>query len=386
MALSNGSAVSVVEDHETRVSGFMPQTGQLTVSSQIQAMAVLMDKRIATARAFPRSITQFKREATSLLTEDVETARAAEYAKPVGGGTVTGPSVRLAEIAALCWGNLEVELADPVVGDKSVTVTAYAYDLEKNSRQPGIASTSILKKDGSRYPQHMVDTMVNATASKARRNAILAIIPRAFVNDLLATAKRVAEGSQEPFESRRRKTLDYFATALKVKPEQVFEFLGIQGEADLTEDHLSELRPVATAIKDGEAKAEEFFPTSGESKLDAVRAKVAERKAAASGPAPPAPTPTQQTERLATAHVETAPLAADRPPLTAANTSPSDGQRQFRELLNKYVEAGGDEQAWLFAKNYRDADQALTASKATLSKLISALAKDVDALKAASGG
>src|SRR4051812_4288577 len=122
--------ISTVDDAETRLA--LPARGQLAVSTQIQAMAAMTDQRVNTAKAHPRSIARFLREARELITGDLDTAKSAEYAKPVGGGVVRGPSIRLVELAAVCWGNLEVEYGEPVIGDNSVTVSAYAYDLEKN--------------------------------------------------------------------------------------------------------------------------------------------------------------------------------------------------------------------------------------------------------------
>ena len=100
---TRNGALTVVDDEDSML-GMMLQQQQASVGTAIQMAAAMLDKRISTARAYPRSITKFKREAAQLLSEDVETARAAEYAKPVGGGVVKGASIRLAELAAMCWG------------------------------------------------------------------------------------------------------------------------------------------------------------------------------------------------------------------------------------------------------------------------------------------
>lgn len=246
-------------------------------TSQAVALAgAILDKRIATARSFPRSVSTFKRTATELLQQDVETARSAEYAKPVGGGKVTGPSVRLAELAAMCWTNLEVEIMEPIVGEKSVTVQAFAWDLEKNYRAPGIATTSILNRDGVRYAQHMIETTCAATASKARRNAILAVIPRAYVTDLLEAAKKVASQNMPPLEKVRADWLEWFARNHRITNAQVFAYLEVEGADDITAEQCNELAAVVTAIKEGEP-VEAFFGKPA-SKSDAVRDKLAAKK------------------------------------------------------------------------------------------------------------
>lgn len=273
------TALTTISDQESML-GMMPQS--VSVNSAIQLASALIDKRIATARNFPRKISRFKQETADLLREDKETARSAEYAKPVGGGTVRGASIRLAELAAMCWGNLDIQLSEPIVGDKSVTVQATAYDLERNYQVPGIATASIVGRNG-RYPQHMIETTILACASKARRNAILSVIPKAYITDLLAIAKEVAEGNKKPLEEVRKDLLEYFARTHKVTAEQIFETLNISGIDDIGEPQLEELRLAANAIKEGEAKPEDFFQTKAASKADAVKAKIAERASSKQG-------------------------------------------------------------------------------------------------------
>lgn len=257
------------------------QSGMLSANNASHAVALaaaVLDKRIITAMQFPRSVARFKMEARELLSQDIETARSAEYSKPVGGGKVTGPSVRLTEIACMCWRNIEVEVQEPIINEKSVTVQAFAWDLERNTRVPGIATTSIVKTDGSRYPQHLIETSVVATAAKARRNAVLAVIPRAYINDILEHAKEVAIKNRRPLEEVRTSMLDHFARTYKVDSKQVFEYLNVAGADDITYEQIDELRAVAEAIKEGE-KPEAYFGKA-ESKADQARRKRDERRAA----------------------------------------------------------------------------------------------------------
>lgn len=286
--MKNGNGdMTIVDDSESSLGAMIGRTGN--VSTVIQAMAAMADMRVSTARLYPRSVSAFKKEASDLLKEDLETARSAEYAKPVGGGTVKGPSVRLAELAAMCWGNLEVEVSEPVVGDKSVFVKATAWDYQRNYRQDGTASTSILKKDGTRYSASMIETACAATAGKAKRNAIMAVIPRAYITDLLNVAKQVASGSEKPLEQRRQDALDHFARTYKVTADQVFSLLGVDGVDSITGEHLDELRAVVTGLKDGDVKLDEVFATKPESKTAAILDKLKERQASAKTPAEPKP-------------------------------------------------------------------------------------------------
>ena len=299
--MSNGKQgyeIANIEDDELRLVGLNQAP---TMSLAIQAVAALADKRITTAKQWPRSIANFMAEAKQLLSTDIKTAESAEYSKPVGGGTVKGASVRLAELAAMCWGNLEVEMSAPEIGDKFVTVKASAWDLQRNYRQEAIATTSILTKTGTRYGNAMIETACAATAAKARRNAILQIIPRSYIGDLLDTAKAVASKNVQPIGTRRASLLDFFARSYKVKPEQIFQHLGITGIEDIDEEKLSEMRDIATSLKDGESKVEEWFATPTETKTDAIKKKLEERKTKAkpepkSDPAPLDPSEVKQRQ------------------------------------------------------------------------------------------
>jgi hypothetical protein len=259
----------VVEPSEM---GFVPQQFQPGYSMAIQLASALVDKRIATAKNWPRSVARFKDQAKQLLSEDKETAASAEYAKPVGKGTVTGPSIRLAELAAMCWGNLEVEVGEPTVNDKNVVVKATAWDLERNYRQEAVATTSIVDKSGRRFANHMIETASAATVSKAKRNAIIAVIPRSYITVLLDHAREVARGIVKTLEERRAMIVQTFARK-RIEPQQLCESLGVTGIDDITEEHIDTLRGIWTAINEGEP-AESFFKPQETSRTEELKKKL----------------------------------------------------------------------------------------------------------------
>jgi non-homologous end joining protein Ku len=70
-----------------------------------------------------------------------------------------------------------------------------------------------------------------------------------------------------------------------VQPEQVFEFLGIQGIDDIDDEAIDTLRGVVTAIKEG-STLDEFFRPVASSKAESVKAKIEARKGKAIKEAP----------------------------------------------------------------------------------------------------
>lgn len=318
----------------------------------IQAMSVMCDRRISTARAYPRSITRFKKEAADLLREDVATARSAEYAKPVGGDTVKGPSVRLAELAVMCWTNIEVRVEEPIVTEKSVSVKASAWDLERNILQESVITSSIIGKTGRRYPQHLIETICSATAAKANRNAVFKVIPKSYINFLLGIAKEVAAKNEKPLNERRSDMLSFMARSHKVQPEQVFAFLGVAGESDITTDNLDDIRAILNGIKDGESTIADVFPAPRVSALAGVLDKLKDRQNPVEAEKSKDEVKFPETEKAVAAAKEvdkpatTAPVSTELPGMDVSRSPDHPDEDEQRLILSELNKRG---KTWLDA-------------------------------------
>jgi hypothetical protein len=314
----------------------------------IQLATAMVDKRIATARAYPRSIARFKQQTAQLLSEDVETAISAEYAKPVGNGYVHGPSIRLAELAAMCWGNLEVEVGEPIVNERNVFVQATAWDLQNNFRMDGTATMSIIDKYGQRYKPHMIETTCAAVASKARRNAIISVIPRAYINDLLQVARDVARKNLPTVEQQRAALLDFFAKQHRIIPDQIFKAVAVQGVEDITQEHITLLRGIAQALKEG-SKPDEFFEPVATA-AQQVKDRLAEAQARTRGSSLPEPKPEQKP----------------------ADAKPPAGKNLLVELMSE-LEAASPGALVKFFENHNLTEEDITNAKATKAKEYAAM-------------
>lgn len=216
-----------------------------------------IDSQVATAKAYPRSVTKALREAETLATLDADTAGSCFYSLPRGRKDIEGPSVRLAEIMSYSWGNLRVD-ADIVAEDRThVTAQGTCYDLEKNIAIRVTNKRRITDKHGERYGDDMIGVTQNAAVSIVLRNAIFRVIPQAFTRRVYVAARKASLGKGTMVEKRAR-ALKWFAD-MDVKADQVFALLGIKGEDDLGEDELIRLRGLVTAIKDGETTVEQVF-------------------------------------------------------------------------------------------------------------------------------
>jgi hypothetical protein len=217
-----------------------------------------IDQQVATARAFPRDITSFKAHCLSMATLDQETADSMYYQLPRDGKLLEGPSIRLAEIAASCWGNVRYGARVIEVGDTYLTARGVCHDLERNTYMEIDVRRRIVNKYGKRYNDDMIQTTGLAACAIALRNAVFKVVPAAYIKPVLEAAKRVAAGDEKTLAARRDAALLYFKEK-GVKADYVYALLGVKGKEDVGLEHISKLVGVRNAIKDGETTVEELF-------------------------------------------------------------------------------------------------------------------------------
>jgi hypothetical protein len=238
----------------------------MLTTSQEQTRAEY-DVSISTAHRFPRSIKQFFARAESLATATPEIAASCEYAKPVGGDRVKGPSARLAEIVAACYGNLRVQARIISENEHEVVAQGVAHDLETNVAHSTEVSVSLLKRGGGRVGPEQVMTARGAACSKARRNAVFLAVPIALCLPIIAAARKVAAGDAKTLPERRKAQLDWFAKQ-GIKPATVFAWLGVKGEEDIGLEHMADMLAAVNAAKEDGTSLAAIFAQAKEDRLN----------------------------------------------------------------------------------------------------------------------
>jgi hypothetical protein len=219
-----------------------------------------IDTQIATARAYPRSITRATANILTLATMDEATAEECNYALPRAGKPIQGPSIRLAEIIQQSWGNCRVA-ARVVHADRTekyVEAEGVYHDLETNSATMARVRRRIVDSKGRLYSDDMIIVTGNAACSIAKRNAILAGVPKSVWRPAYEAARRVVMGDVETLAARRERAVSSFAN-FGVTPERVFSALGVAGLEDINIDHIPILRGMYAALKNGEETVETMF-------------------------------------------------------------------------------------------------------------------------------
>jgi hypothetical protein len=249
-------------DADEDLGSFESEVGSLSTAATGNALEQItrgeIDIQIATAKRFPRSMTEFKRTAYQLATIDQATAQSMWYSLPRGGKKIEGPSIRFAEVLAYSWGNLRVDAAIVEIGDTHITAMGSAFDLERNTGTRTRTLRRITDKDGKRYNEDMIGVTGNAAMSIAFREAVFKIIPRSLAKDVYDAARRASLG-KGTFEEQRKGAVDWF-TSRGITLDRVLAALDRPGLADLDVEDVLTLRGFATAINEGEASFDTIFP------------------------------------------------------------------------------------------------------------------------------
>ena len=236
------------------------ETGTVALLSNAE-----INQQITTAKKYPRSIKQFLNEALAMATLNERVAQECIYVLPRDGKNIEGPSARLAEIIASAWGNSRAGAR--IIDDRGDFVTAQGvfHDLERNVAITYEVQRRITGKNGKRYGADMIGVTSNAACSIALRNAILKGVPKAFWADIYDAARTTAIGTSLTLADRRERALKALQK-FGVTPAMVFTKLGVEGEADISIDHLAILFGISTALKEGDSTVEETFSTVGDAK------------------------------------------------------------------------------------------------------------------------
>lgn len=227
-----------------------------------------IDTMISTAKAYPRDPKRSVEYAIMLATMDEETAQSCFYALPrkdKNGGKIEikGPSIRLAEIMASSWGNIHAATRIVEVAEKYITTEGVCWDLESNTKvtMPNKVSIWFGEKNGKggyRANTDMQTMLSNASCSKALRNAIFRVIPKALVDKVYQKAMESLVGDAKSVNSKVTKVVDKLVK-MGLDKQLILDYYGHENLSQFTADDLTSLIGIGTALKEGMVKLEEIF-------------------------------------------------------------------------------------------------------------------------------
>lgn len=262
-----------------------------TSTAQMVLARAQIDSSIATAKMYPRDEGESLRRLTKLCTGDEDVAAACFYVFDRGGKRIEGPSVRFTELLASTWKNLQVaaRIVDIDLEAGRAVVEAVCHDIENNVLGRAELPVRLTKGKGKErkvYDDDMVQVALAAGMAKARRNAVLQVVPFALIKPALRAARDVTLGNAQALGDRRAAALQYLAKA-GIPEARVLARLGRKAVADIDQEDLLVLKSEIARIKDGEIEATKAFPVIVAGETDRAK-EVAEKLRAPQEPkAPP---------------------------------------------------------------------------------------------------
>lgn len=207
-------------------------------------------------------------------------AENAEYEFPRGGTKVNGPSIRLAEVLAQNWGNIDYGLMELEQKFGESTVMAYAWDLETNTRRQ-ITFTVKHERGTKKGIQKLDDPrdiyeMVANQGARRMRACVLGVIPGDVVDAAVEECRKtLVSGEKKPLKDRIRDMIVTFGDDHQVTQEMLEKYIGCKADA-FSENDFIRLKSVYRALRDGMAKREDYFeaPKPAESNFGKTKAEV----------------------------------------------------------------------------------------------------------------
>ena len=220
------------------------------------------------ARQFPRdpdwSLQNVLREC-----ERPELAESAQYEFPKGESVVKGPSIRLVEVLARHWGNIDSGVNEIEANDGSTMIKAYAWDLESNVSDEKTFSVKHERttKRGSYKltDERDIYEMVANTGARRKRACLLAVMPGWYVDAAVAACEETLKKSMTNGRSMEDviQSLVSAFSEFAISPAQIEEKMGKE-IGKLSKNDAVKLKHLYSAIKDGFVKPGDAFGAAQE--------------------------------------------------------------------------------------------------------------------------
>lgn len=245
-------------------SSYMPKPSERNAPAEamVSRQAQEVQAAMVIAKRFPRD----EYEAFNRIMKSCQRkilAENATYEFPRGGTKVTGPSIRLAEVLAQNWGNIDYGILelDQKFGESNVM--SYAWDLETNTRRQMVFT--VKHERGTKKglvkledPRDIYEMVANQGARRLRA-CILGVIPGDVVDAAVEKCQQtLVSGLNGPLEDLIKKAAVAFSSNYQVSKEMLEKYIGCSIDAFSEKDYVR-LQSVYRALKDGMAKREDYF-------------------------------------------------------------------------------------------------------------------------------
>lgn len=240
--------------NEQLMNRTMSQMGQYQESKELSEIK----GKMFLARQFPRD-PEFSLQNVLRECERPELAAAAQYEYPKGDTVVKGASIRLVEVLARHWGNIDCGITEVDTQDGMTTIKCFAWDLETNVSDEKTFSVkherSTKKGSYKLTDERDIYEMVANKGARRKRACLLAVMPGWYVDAALEACDKTLAADIK--EGTAEKVIAAFAEFC-ITPEQISEKLSKPIDK-LSKNDIVKLRHLYSAIKDGFVKAADAF-------------------------------------------------------------------------------------------------------------------------------
>lgn len=229
-------------------------------SAMAREMAEIQAK-VFMAKTYPRDMEAVKQKILANCSRP-EMARSAIYQYPRGGQKVEGPSIRLAEMLALAFGNIEskTEVLDQNVVQSLVKVSAWDYESNRQSSRTFVVRHERDTKGGrmTLTDNRDIMEMINNIAARNRRACILELIPGDYVELAVNECSRTIQSKLELTQELISDMVNGFKEHFGITKEQLEARIGMKVES-ITAQKFYDLDSVFSSLRDGIGRPEQFF-------------------------------------------------------------------------------------------------------------------------------
>lgn len=238
-----------------------PQTQAMsTVQSESQRAIAEVQAALVIAKQFPRNpIEAYDRVMNACQRPGL--AQSAVYSYARGGTSVTGPSIRLAEMLAQNWGNIQYGIRELSSENGESTVEAFAWDVETNTRQTKVFQVPHIRytRQGTKKltdPRDIYELVANNGARRLRA-CILGVIPGDVVDAAVDQCEKTIHASADTSPEGVQKLIKAFEQ-FGVSKDDIEGFIQRRVDA-ITPANVVSLRKIFTSLRDGMSSAKDWF-------------------------------------------------------------------------------------------------------------------------------
>lgn len=238
-----------------------PQTQAMsTIQSDSQRAIAEVQAALVIAKQFPRNpIDAYDRVMNACQRPGL--AQSAVYSYVRGGSSISGPSIRLAEMLAQNWGNIQYGIRELSSENGESTVEAFAWDVETNTRQTKVFQVPHIRytKNGSKKltdPRDIYELIANNGARRLRV-CILGVIPGDIVDAAVDQCEKTIHASADTSPEGVQKLIAAFEQ-FGVTKDDIEGFIQRRVDA-ITPANVVSLRKIFTSLHYGMSSAKDWF-------------------------------------------------------------------------------------------------------------------------------